>query len=27
MTRRTIELTGLNEQFTLVDDRAAALEH
>jgi anti-sigma B factor antagonist len=26
ITRRTIELTGLNEQFTLADDRNAALE-
>lgn len=26
ITRRTIELTGLTEQFTLVDDRTAALE-
>lgn len=26
-TRRTIELTGLNEQFTLVDDRTEALKH
>ncbi len=25
-TRRTIELTGLTQQFTLADDRAAALE-